>query len=160
MITLKTAVLLGCSLQMGGITASADEDAQLHVYEFGKHIGIAFQLLDDLLDAYAEEESGFGKQIGGDILANKKTFLTLKAFELASPEQKKQLETIIALPPSQEKVAQMLALYNTIGVAQLCREEANLHTTTAINALSLLTIDPKKKTDLINFALNLLGRQK
>lgn len=160
MITLKTAVLLGCSLQMGAITASAGEDAQIHVYEFGKHIGLAFQLLDDLLDAYAEEESGFGKQIGGDILANKKTFLTLKAFELASDEQKKQLEAVIALPPSQEKVAQMLALYTSIGVAQLCREEANMHTNTAIEALSALGIDQKKKTDLINFALNLLGRQK
>ena len=160
MITLKTAVLLGCSLQMGAITASADEDAQKHLYEFGKHIGIAFQLLDDLLDAYAEEESGFGKQIGGDILANKKTFLTLKAFELASDEQKKQLTSIIALSPNQEKVAQMLGLYNSIGVAQRCREEANMHTNIAIEALSALGIDQKKKTDLIHFALNLLGRQK
>lgn len=89
MITKKTAVLLGCSLQMGAINAGVTQTDQDHIYEFGKHLGIAFQLLDDLLDAYATDEKSFGKQIGGDIIANKKTFLVLKALELANVEQAK-----------------------------------------------------------------------
>ena len=72
MITFKTAVLLGCSLQMGAICANASIENQKHVYEFGKHVGIAFQILDDVLDVYADDEK-FGKQVGGDIISNKKT---------------------------------------------------------------------------------------
>jgi len=71
MITYKTAVLLGCSLQMGAICANASEENQKHLYEFGKHVGIAFQILDDVLDVYADDEK-FGKQVGGDIISNKK----------------------------------------------------------------------------------------
>ena len=82
MITNKTAALLGSSLKMGAICADAHKEDCNHIYEFGKHLGIAFQLMDDMLDVYAEGNT-FGKQIGGDIISNKKTFLLLKAFELA-----------------------------------------------------------------------------
>ena len=159
MITQKTAVLLGCSLQMGAITANAGITDQTHLYNFGKHIGIAFQLLDDLLDAFANEESGFGKQIGGDILANKKTYLTLKAFEMADAEQKQKLHEIIALPASEQKVKAMLVLYEQLQVATLCKAAANLHTEKAIEELNALNCNPAKKQALATFAMNLLGRQ-
>jgi geranylgeranyl diphosphate synthase type II len=96
MITLKTAVLLGCSLKMGAICADASKEDQGHLYEFGKHVGIAFQLMDDVLDAYADDAK-FGKQVGGDIIANKKTFLLLKEFELANPSQKEKLNALLKL---------------------------------------------------------------
>ncbi len=102
MITNKTAVLLGCSLKMGAICADAHPDDANHIYEFGKHLGIAFQLMDDLLDAFAEGDN-FGKQIGGDIIANKKTFLLLKAFELVGTSKKEKLLSALNAD-SEEKV--------------------------------------------------------
>ena len=89
MIENKTAVLLAASLQIGGITANASKENQNHLYHFGLNMGIAFQLKDDLLDAFGNPDE-FGKQIGGDIIANKKTFLYLKALQLANDKQKER----------------------------------------------------------------------
>jgi geranylgeranyl diphosphate synthase type II len=160
MITLKTAVLLGCSLQMGTITAGASAADQKHLYEFGKHLGISFQLLDDLLDAFAEDSRKFGKQTGGDILANKKTFLLLKAIEQAGPAQKKEINTLLGMRDRPaEKVHAMLSLYRDLDIPRLCREEADRHTAAAIAALEKTEAPADKKQQLRNFALELLNRQ-
>ena len=93
MIRLKTSVLLGCALEMGAIIAEASKQNRELIYEFGQHIGIAFQIQDDILDLYADPDK-FGKQVGGDVLSNKKTLLLLKAYELSNSTQKEELETL------------------------------------------------------------------
>lgn len=158
MITKKTAVLLGCSLQMGAINAGASNKEQELLYEFGKHIGIAFQLLDDMLDAFATDAEKFGKQIGGDIIANKKTFLLLKALELGNESQQAEINKLFSVTDSVLKVTEMLKIYSALNVKQLCEEEANKHTTMAIIALDKLEVNETKKANLKKFAFELLGR--
>ncbi len=158
MITKKTAVLLGCSLQMGAINAGASNKEQELLYEFGKHIGIAFQLLDDMLDAFATDAEKFGKQVGGDIIANKKTFLLLKALELGNEIQQAEIKKLFTENNTSKKVSEMLKLYTTLNVKQLCEEEANKHTSIAILALEKLQVNETKKANLKKFAFELLGR--
>lgn len=160
MITFKTAVLLGCSLQMGAICANASEENQKHLYEFGKHVGIAFQILDDVLDVYADDEK-FGKQVGGDIISNKKTFMLLDAFELANEEQTKELNHLLYSKDisNADKVKQVTALYNTLGVKELAIREANKHTDIALKHLEELEANASKKLHLKEFALHLLNRE-
>jgi len=143
---------------MGAMIAGTSEVNQKLIYEFGRHLGIAFQLLDDLLDAFAEEGSGFGKQIGGDILANKKTYLTLKAFELADSGQKKNITEILEMPATEQKVANMLKVYQSLNIATLCRQEADYHTSLAISSLESLPVSEEHKTALRLFANQLLNR--
>jgi len=159
MITYKTAVLLGCSLQMGAMCADASEQSQAHLYEFGKHVGVAFQILDDILDVYADHDK-FGKQPGGDIISNKKTFLLLKALELANPEQKKEFQKLLSDKSisNTDKVAKVTALYNVLGIKDIATEEANLHTDIALKHLQELDADAGKKEHLKQFAENLLNR--
>jgi geranylgeranyl diphosphate synthase type II len=160
MITKKTAVLLGCSLQMGAINAGVTSTDQEHIYQFGKHLGIAFQLLDDLLDAYATDEKSFGKQIGGDIIANKKTFLVLKAFELANVEQAKKLSEQLGkknVDPI-KKVQAVRSVFDEIGVNALCRAEADKHTKIAIDHLQKINADRTKVKTLEEFSADLLKR--
>lgn len=158
MITKKTAVLLGCSLQMGAINAKADIDTQYNIYEFGKHLGLAFQLLDDLLDAFANDKDKFGKQIGGDIIANKKTFLLLKALELANKQQKQEFKNLVFEKNTSKKIEATLKLFNTLNVKQLCEIEADLHTQIAITCLDKINASALKKTNLKQFAFELLNR--
>ncbi len=159
MITYKTAVLLGCSLQMGAICANASTENQKHLYEFGKHVGIAFQILDDVLDVYADNGQ-FGKQIGGDIISNKKTFLLLKAFELVNTQQTQQLNDLLHHSgiSKTDKVAGVTALYNTLGIKEIATQEANSHTEIALKHLAELKADPSKKETLKQFASQLLNR--
>jgi geranylgeranyl diphosphate synthase type II len=157
MITYKTAVLLGCSLQMGAICANASEEDQKHIYEFGKHVGIAFQILDDVLDVYADD-SKFGKQVGGDIISNKKTFLLLKAFELANENQKSNLLKELNNSNSELKVKAVTDIYNQLNIKDLSTNEANKHTKIALTHLDKLNADSKKKEHLKEFANHLLNR--
>lgn len=159
MITKKTAVLLGCSLKMGAINANAQEADQTNLYEFGKNIGIAFQLLDDLLDAFAIDSEKFGKQIGGDILSNKKTFLFIKAQELANEKQKKELLKLQKEKDAQKKVENILAIYTALNIKDICQQEADKHTDLAIKYLAKLNITSTKKENLKQFAKELLTRQ-
>jgi geranylgeranyl diphosphate synthase type II len=113
MIGLKTAVLLGCSLQMGAILANANNEECEAIYAFGKAAGIGFQLQDDYLDAFGNPEN-FGKQVGGDIIANKKTYLIIRALQKASDEQKRELETIYfngKISDPVEKVERVLKVF-------------------------------------------------
>jgi geranylgeranyl diphosphate synthase, type II len=158
MISLKTASLLGCSLKMGGITAGAKAKDLENLYLFGKHLGISFQLLDDLLDAFSDP-SKFGKQPGGDIIADKKTFLMLKAAELSDEKQKAKLTALKNEKDLSVKVNGTLAVYRELELETLCREEASRHTTLALQYLEKINATDHKKILLKNFAMQLLSRQ-
>ncbi len=160
MITYKTAVLLGCSLQMGAINAGASTGDQKNLYEFGKHIGIAFQLLDDLLDAFADDPQKFGKQVGGDIISNKKTFLLLKAIEISNAKQHHKIKSLLELKieKAKEKVSGMLEVFNELNVKELCKQEADKHTKLALDYLFKVKADAERKNELQLFAIHLLNR--
>jgi len=126
MIRLKTAVLLGYALQMGVVLAGAsDEDAQ-KIYDFGVNVGVGFQLKDDLLDVYADQTK-FGKQVGGDIISNKKTYLLIKALELAEGEDKRELAYWIAKEDfdKEEKVNAVKSIYEKLGIKKLAEDKMN-----------------------------------
>ncbi|MFD2203643.1 polyprenyl synthetase family protein [Shivajiella indica] len=120
MIRQKTAVLLGFALQFGAVLADAPQDEVQHLYDFGVNIGIGFQLKDDLLDVYADKAK-FGKQVGGDIISNKKTFLLLKAKEMANGHHKTELEKWISAKEfdKEEKVNAVTAIYDELGIKEL-----------------------------------------
>jgi geranylgeranyl diphosphate synthase type II len=158
MITNKTAVLLGCSLKMGAICGEADVSDADHIYEFGKHLGIAFQLMDDYLDAFAEGDN-FGKQVGGDIISNKKTFLLIKALELSSGAKKEKLMASLSGNDPEQKVKNVLAIYNELNIKAFCKQEADKHTREAIKHLHELQARSDKKKQLEEFAYQLLNRQ-
>lgn len=160
MITLKTAVLLGCSLQMGAIVAGADIETQKHIYNFGKEIGIAFQLKDDILDVYGNTDK-VGKQSGGDIISNKKTFLLLKSLELANSEQKRELEVWISKSEfdKAEKVSAVKSIYNQLGILDISDAEVNKHYSSALKNLDVISCPADKKNNLLNFAEALMGRE-
>lgn len=160
MISLKTAVLLGCSLEMGAICAGANESISKHLYLFGKHLGIAFQLMDDVLDAYANDEK-FGKQVGGDIIANKKTYLLLKAFELANESQKQNLNAMLLMKEDQSaaKVNGVLEIYNQLNIKSISEQEADFHTKEAVKHLQAIDASAAKKQALESLAMQLLNRQ-
>ncbi|HQQ93588.1 MAG TPA: polyprenyl synthetase family protein [Bacteroidia bacterium] len=161
MIRLKTAVLLGCSLQMGAINAGSDLIQQTHLFHFGENIGIAFQLMDDYLDAFADDPEKFGKQTGGDIMARKKTFLLLKALELASPDERKEINRLMQSPErnAKEHVSRMLDLFRQLKVDEHCKRETERFTNLALEALNNLQASPENKLRLHGFATELMNRQ-
>jgi geranylgeranyl diphosphate synthase type II len=157
MIRLKTSVLLGCALEMGAIIADASDQDCKHIYDFGQHLGIAFQIQDDILDLYADPEK-FGKQVGGDVISNKKTLLNLKAFELANTEQKGQLKELATVTNFELKVTETRQLYNIIGAREICEKKMQEHHTFAMKALQSITISDTAKIPLIGLADYLLVR--
>jgi geranylgeranyl diphosphate synthase type II len=124
MIELKTAVLLACCLKTGALLSNATAEEAGHLYEFGKNIGLAFQLQDDILDVYADATS-FGKQVGGDIVSNKKTFLLLKALELSDAHTGESLRGWLKAPENAavEKVAAVTEIYNLLNIKKLAEKE-------------------------------------
>jgi geranylgeranyl diphosphate synthase type II len=162
MIRLKTAVLLGCAIQLGAMMADADEKQQKLIYEFGMETGLAFQLQDDILDTYGDPKT-FGKQVGGDILQNKKTFLLLTAFENADPTQLTDLLFwLMKNEPKkrQEKVEAIKKLYDELNVRDVAEMQMKLHFDKALQAVEGLEIDTTKKQVLIDFATSLMKREK
>lgn len=161
MIRKKTAVLLACSLQMGAINAGASEEDQQHLYRFGIGLGIAFQLVDDLLDAFAPENSDFGKQTGGDIRSNKKTFLLLKALEIADAGQQQKILRLMNEKgiSGEEKVREMTMLFKALEVDALCEAEANRYTLHALQELEACRASGSKIGELKNYATHLLSRR-
>ena len=161
MIRLKTAVLLGCALQLGAMLADANVKQQELIYEFGVQTGIAFQLQDDILDTFGNPET-FGKQVGGDIIQNKKTFLLLKAFELANPEQQKILNDWLIKKEfkNAEKVEAIKNIFTQINVREIAEIEMENHFQKAIHAMRQLSINDEKKNQLIAFANTLMKREK
>jgi len=128
--------------------------------EFGRHVGIAFQLQDDILDVYGDENK-FGKKSGGDIVANKKTYLLLKAFECANRYQQEELQNwmMVTATDFTEKVAGVKALYDVLGVKKLAEEEMHLHYKAGIDALASVRADEKKKNVLKKFTDDLMVRE-
>lgn len=159
MIEYKTAVLVGAALQMGAIVAGAQQDCKKGIYDFGRLLGLAFQLQDDYLDAFGDPET-FGKLVGGDIIENKKTFLYLKALEYASVDEKKQLEGLFSLNPEDptEKISTVKNLFETTGAKAETRKEIIKYTKDAFKVLDQLSITQEMKQLLKLFGENLMNR--
>ena len=160
MIGLKTAVLLGASLKMGAIIGGASErDAQM-IYDFGYHTGVAFQLQDDILDVYGDKEK-FGKRIGGDILSNKKTFLLLKALELAEGETLTELQNWIDAtdPKPEAKVAVVTGIYDRLNVKELARSEMDRYYQRGLDCLAAISVNETGKAGLRDFTDRLMVRE-
>ncbi|MEY4522434.1 MAG: hypothetical protein RIT10_1619 [Bacteroidota bacterium] len=158
MIRLKTSVLLGCALEMGAIIANASENDKRHLYEFGQNIGIAFQIQDDILDLYADPEK-FGKQVGGDVISNKKTLLNLKAIELASTAQKEQLTQLSSSVNFDNKIKVTTEIYNAIGARAACEVVMQKHYEIALKALDAIEVAANQKIPLIKLAESLMQRE-
>lgn len=156
MITLKTSVLLAASLQLGSILAGTGERNQHHLYEFGKNLGIAFQVQDDYLDAFGDPSS-FGKQVGGDIIANKKTFLMIHAMETADAAAKEELHALMKNNPA-DKVEKVLAIFKNVGVDTWANELKEKYLQTALHHLEEIAVVSKRKEPLKELALFLIQR--
>ncbi len=156
MIALKTSVLLACSLKMGAIIGGASEANANKLYEFGKNVGIAFQLQDDYLDAFGDTAK-LGKQNGGDIRANKKTFLLLKAKELAGDNN--QLDELM-VAEEETKVQGVLSLYKDTGADELCRAAVEVYSDKAFKNLEEIDVPAERKEPLRKLASYLLQRDK
>jgi len=156
MITLKTSVLLAASLQLGSILAGTGERNQHHLYEFGKNLGIAFQVQDDYLDAFGDPSS-FGKQVGGDIIANKKTFLMIHALETADAASKEELQALMKNNPA-DKVEKVLAIFKSVGVDTWANELKEKYLQTALHHLEEIAVTSKRKEPLQELALFLIQR--
>ena len=161
MIRQKTAVLLGFSLELGGLLAGADEATTHGLYELGINIGIGFQLKDDLLDVYADQEK-FGKRAGGDIIANKKTFLLIKALEKAEGETHVQLVDWLNRPSfdKEEKVEAVKALYDQLSVRALTETAMNQYFQQGLQQLEQLAVEDARKQPLREFITPLIHREK
>lgn len=158
MIRLKTAVLLGCSLQMGAIVGGASKENQEDVYAFGMNLGIAFQLQDDILDLYADQAK-FGKQVGGDILCNKKTYLLLKAFEDANSDQKEMLSKMISEKNPDQKITLAKTIFAELNIREKAESKMNEYYELALKNLAHLKVDSSHKKPLQDLAEFLMSRQ-
>nr|WP_321221594.1 polyprenyl synthetase family protein [uncultured Psychroserpens sp.] len=159
MIEYKTAVLVGAAMKMGAIVANASQDCQDSIYNFGKHLGIAFQLQDDYLDAFGDPKT-FGKQVGGDIIENKKTYLYLKAVEFSNDDDKLQLEHLYGVNPSDpsDKIETVKQLFISSGSAEATKQEIENYTNKAFSVLDSLKISEENKEALKAFGNNLMNR--
>jgi geranylgeranyl diphosphate synthase type II len=160
MIELKTAVLLAAALKIGAICAEAEKAEAEKLYQFGLHVGIAFQLQDDILDVYGDADK-FGKQVGGDIVANKKTFLLLKAFESANKYQQEELQqwSQAGVKDAKEKVEAVKTLYDVLNVKQEAEKEMHRHYEIGIAALASVKADEANKKVLKDFTDSLMVRE-
>ena len=157
MITLKTSVLLAASIQMGAMLGGSGEGNQDHLYAFGKNLGIAFQLQDDYLDAFGDPDK-FGKQPGGDIIANKKTFLTIQALEVAAPAQKKELLRLMKEDPS-DKVNRVLQIFVDCKIDLWAKNLKDKYLSLALQHLEDIAVISSRKQPLQELALFLVQRQ-
>jgi geranylgeranyl diphosphate synthase type II len=158
MIGQKTSVLLAASLQMGAIVGGASENNQHHMYEFGRNLGIAFQIQDDYLDAFGDPEK-FGKQVGGDIKSNKKTFLMIHALETASGVQLEKLEKAIKENPD-DKVEQVLEVFKACGIDSWAAELKEQYLQKALKNLDDVAFSKIRKEPLLALANFLITRDK
>ncbi len=158
MIKYKTAVLVGAALQMGAIVAQTTQQNKKLIYDFGILLGMAFQLQDDYLDSFGDDS--FGKQIGGDILENKKTMLYLKALEIADNQQRSKLLELYTLPEGgNEKIETVKQIFIETQAADFVRNEIENYTQKALQNLEKLEINPEKRREIKQFALDLMNRK-
>ncbi len=157
MIMLKTSVLLAGSLQIGSIIGGAGDGNQQHLYEFGKNLGLAFQVQDDYLDAFGDPLK-FGKQVGGDILGNKKTFLLIKAMEAATDPQKKEIKELMQSNDS-DKVKKMLSIFESCGIDEWAKELKEKYINSAFRHLEDIAVLSVRKKPLQELAEFLVQRE-
>lgn len=160
MIRLKTAVLLAASLKIGAITANASEADADRIYSFGENLGIAFQLQDDLLDAFGNEEV-FGKKTGGDILTNKKTYLYLKALECAAADDRKMLAELYSRRDMEdgEKIGKVLQIFRRADIEKQTEELIMDYFNRAILLLAEINLSEEAKKPLLSLAETMLKRK-
>jgi len=160
MIEYKTAVLVGAAMKMGALVAGASEDDSQKIYDFGRLLGIAFQLQDDYLDAFGDPET-FGKQVGGDIIENKKTFLYLKAIENADSNDKEKLAGLFANKDridNTTKVVFAKEVFDRSGAAELTKKAIKNYTKQALKVLDSVSVSDDKKRVLKDFGESLMYR--
>ncbi len=160
MIEYKTAVLVGAAMKMGAIVGDASESCKEGCYNFGKDIGLAFQLQDDYLDAFGDPKT-FGKQVGGDIIANKKTFLYIKALQNCTPSEANELEQLFNETPTDpsEKIERVKQLFISTGAAKATQDEIEAFTQKAFKVLETIAIAEKHKDTLRSFGDMLMKRR-
>lgn len=160
MIRLKTSVLLACALKIGAWLGDAPrQDAEL-LYRFGENLGLAFQLQDDYLDVYGDP-AVFGKKIGGDILCNKKTFMLITALSLAEGEDKETLLNWLRATDyvAEEKIQSVTALYNKVGVPELCQARIDAYYKEGLELLDKVNVESSLKEELKKFVCHLMDRK-
>lgn len=160
MIEYKTAVLVGAAMKMGAIIAETSEENGNLIYDFGLNLGIAFQLQDDYLDCFGNPET-FGKQVGGDIIENKKTYLYLKAIEFAKSEEREQLLHLYSIQPSDnsEKIESVKEFFNQTGASKATQQAIEEYTMKAFETLTKMQISEDKKMVLRAFGEKLMKRE-
>lgn len=160
MIRLKTAVLLGFSLRLGALIAHADNKSSKLIEEFGINLGLAFQLKDDLLDVFGEQEK-FGKKVGGDIASNKKTYLLIKALELAKGDDKKKLSNFLeeGANDNDSKIKEVVDIYKKYKIKEITEEKASECFTQAMKSLNALNAPLFKKNMLKDYVIALMDRE-
>lgn len=160
MIRLKTSVLLACALKIGAILADASADDADNLYKFGEQIGLAFQLQDDYLDVYGDSKV-FGKEIGGDIISNKKTYMLINAFNKANDAQRKELTRWVSARDfdRNEKVDAVTRLYNEIGIDQLAQDKIAYYFEQSKKYLDAVNVPEEKKEELRKYAQKMMKRQ-
>jgi geranylgeranyl diphosphate synthase type II len=161
MITLKTSVLLAACLKIGAICGSAPDQEAEKLYQFGLNLGLAFQIQDDYLDVYANQDI-FGKTVGGDIAENKKTFLLIKAFELAREEHALILQKAInnEIPDMAEKVRLVRKVYDELNIAQSTKDKITEYSNKAFEFLHAVEVEDSRKMLLLELAYELMKRKK
>ncbi len=160
MIEYKTAVLVGAAMEMGAIVAQASNQQKKQIYKYGLLLGLAFQLKDDYLDVFGNYES-FGKQIGGDIIENKKTYLYLKAVETALPNQEEQLKQWYATTPKDptEKINAVTQIYSDLRIGEQTLQQIKKYTEEAFQLLENMTVEAYKKDVFKEFGERLMKRK-
>ncbi|GAB1451107.1 polyprenyl synthetase family protein [Draconibacterium sp.] len=159
MIRLKTAVLLACGLKAGALLANANSVVADQLYEFGLNLGLAFQLQDDLLDSFGDQQS-FGKKIGGDILANKKTFLSINALQNAQGELKTKLLNWMDSSEynQEEKISTVLKIFNQLNVKQLTEQKIESYFQKCRAIFQQISVDDNRKKQLLEISNSMLNR--
>ena len=160
MIECKTAVLVAASMKMGALVAETSKENADLIYDFGLNLGLAFQLQDDFLDCFGNPET-FGKQVGGDIIENKKTYLYLKAIEFSTDQEKAQLLHLFSIQPENntEKIELVKQIFNQTGASKATQQAIQDYTLKAFETLQKIEIDNEKKEKLQSFGENLMGRK-
>lgn len=160
MIRLKTSVLLACALKIGALLADASAEDADNLYKFGELIGLAFQLQDDYLDVYGDSKV-FGKNIGGDITSNKKTYMLINAFSHANADQRKELKKWVEAKTfdREEKIAAVTRLYNEIGIDKMAQGKMNECYEQSLKYLDAVSVPAERKEELLKYAQRMMKRQ-
>ena len=160
MIRLKTSVLLACALKMGAILADASEEDANNLYKFGEQIGLAFQLQDDFLDVYGDPKV-FGKEIGGDITSNKKTYMLINAFNHANAQQREELNRWVSAKDfvRKEKVEAVTRLYDEIGIDKMAQEKIAYYFEQSKKYLDAVQVPAERKEELQKYAQKMMKRK-